>query len=355
MEVVRSRVMNAGKVDGVAPVTLKALAAHLGLSHSTVSRALSDSESISPETKARVRKAARDFSYVANSGARLMRAGHSPVIGLLVPDITNEFYAAVARILAEECSERGRPLVLSVSEDDPQRELGLVQALLEARPAALVVTLTASPRKETLALLNGGVSVLQFLRFDPRVRGPSMIIDDYTGGRLATNHLLKLGHTRIGFIGAPKSFSTGAERLRGFRSAVKERGLDTRPEYEKLLPPNPENGARAFRELMAMKAAPRAIFVSSPQLAVGLAQAVQESKVRVPADVSLVAYGNSSWFSFFAGGLTTVSLPLHELATVATSIVFRELKTPVGEAASTTKIALAPVLIERSSTGKMRA
>ncbi len=282
-----------------------------------------------------------------------MRTGHSPVIGLLVPDITNEFYSSVARILAEECSERGRPLVLSVSEDDPQRELGLVQALIEARPAALVVTLTANPKKETIAHLRGK-SVIQFLRSNPRVQGHSMTIDDYVGGRLAADHLLDLGHSHIGFIGVPENLSTGAGRLRGYRAALTDRGIETPAYWEKLRPPNAEEGAQAFSELMTLKTPPKAIFIASPQLALGVARVVQETKVRVPADVSLVAYGNSSWFSFFSGGLTTVSLPLQELATAASSILFRELKRQADDSPSFTKIALAPALIKRASTSKPR-
>jgi LacI family transcriptional regulator len=345
--------MAAFKGGNAAPVTLKALAAHLNLAHSTVSRALSDNAHISSETKDRVKRAARDLGYVANSGARLLRTGHSPVIGLLVPDITNEFYSSVARILAEECSERGRPLVLSVSEDDPLRELGLVQALLEARPAALVVTLTANPKKETLAHLRG-TPVIQFLRCDPRVRGHSMAIDDYVGGRLAVEHLADLGHTQVGFIGVPENLSTGAARLRGYRTALLDRGMAAPVEWCKLAPPNADNGARAFRELMSLKLPPKAVFIASPQLALGVARAVQEDKIRVPTDVSLVAYGNSSWFSFFAGGLTTVSLPLQELATAASSILFHELKRNAQDSAAPTTVALAPVIIKRASTSRAR-
>ena len=336
-----------------APVTLKALAAHLDLAHSTISRALSDNVHISSATKDRVRRAARDLGYVANSGARLLRTGHSPVIGLLVPDITNESYSSVARILAEECSERGRPLVLSVSEDDPQRELELVQALLEARPAALVVTLTANPKKATLAHLRGTLAI-QFLRSDPRVHGHSMAIDDCAGGRLAVEHLADLGHTKIGFIGVPENLSTGSARLRGYRTALQDRGIGAPLEWQKLRPPNADAGARAFRELMGLKKPPKAVFIASPQLALGVALVAQEDKMRVPADVSLVAYGNSSWFNFFAGGLTTVSLPLQELATAASSILFRELKRPADERVAPTTLALAPFIIKRASTSRPR-
>jgi LacI family transcriptional regulator len=346
--------MAGNKVSDGVPVTLKGLAVHLDLAHSTVSRALSDNANISSATKDRVRQAARELGYIANSGARLLRTGYSPVIGLLVPDITNEFYSAVARILAAECSERGRPLVLSVSEDDPQRELGLVRALLEARPAALVVTLTANPKKETLALLRG-TPVIQFLRSDSRVQGPSMAIDDYVGGRLAVDHLAELGHTQIAFLGVPENLSTGAARLRGYRAALSDHGIATLPAWQILSPPTADDGARGFAALMKLKRPPKAVFVASPQLALGVARVVQESKLRVPGDVSLIAYGNSSWFSLFAGGLTTISLPIQELATAASSILFHELKRKLENPTLTTRVALAPILVKRASTGRPRA
>lgn len=345
--------MAAPKSPSGGPVTLKALAAHLNLAHTTVSRALSDHPHISSETKYRVKKAARDLGYIANSGARLLRTGHSPVIGLLVPDITNEFYSSVARILAEECSDSGRPLVLSVSEDDPQRELALIQALIGARPAALVVTLTANPKKETILKLRG-TPVIQFLRSDPRVHGHSMTINDVLGGRLAGEHLADLGHTEIGFIGVPETLSTGAARLRGFRSGLADRGVVFLSELLRLCSPNADAGGRAFAELMALKKPPTAIFIASPQLALGVARVAQEQKLRVPADVSLVAYGNSSWFNFFAGGLTAVSLPVQELATAASSILFHDLKRGTTDGVAPTAAALAPALIKRASTCKAR-
>jgi LacI family transcriptional regulator len=339
-----------GAVTSRSPLTIKALAAQLGLAHSTVSRALAGHASISAETRARVQEIARELGYIPNSGARLLRMGHSPTVGLIVPNTTNEFYASVAQILAEECSERGRPLVLAVSEDDPQRELSVVQALLSTRPSALIVTLTGHPQRPVIEHLQG-LPVVQFLRENRRIHAPAVTIDDVAGGRLAAEHLLELGHTRFGFLGVPEILSTGAARLRGFQSTLASRGIALPTTAVKLVRPDLHAGASAFAELLRT-ATPTAVFVASPQLAVGAAQVLHAQQVRVPGDLSVVAYGNSTWFKFFGQGLTAVSLPLQQLATAATSLLFRTLKHPgeeVGEGAM-----LAPLLVRRGSTALAR-
>ncbi|MBL0924500.1 MAG: LacI family DNA-binding transcriptional regulator [Sphingomonadaceae bacterium] len=331
--------------------TLKDLAAHLGLAHSTVSRALSNHDAISQDTKDRVRHAARQYGYVANSGARLLRTGHSQTVGLLVPDIVNEFYATIAKNLADDCSQRGHQLMLLVSDDDPQRELKLLQALLETRPAGVVVALTAVPRKETLSHL-AGVRCIQFLRVHAKVQGLTVGADDAAAARMAIEHLLSLGHRAIGYVGVSEALSTGAARLRGYKETLEEAGVAPDPALIALIEPSVQGGARAAAQLMDRSPRPTALFLSSPQLALGGAQWLNAAKLRVPGDVSVISYGNSSWFDLWGSGLTAVSLPIQELAATASALLFRE---SGEELSGQTSVLLAPSLVKRGSTARMRA
>jgi LacI family transcriptional regulator len=332
-----------------ARVTLKDLAQHLNMAHSTVSRALSGNGSIGSETRDRVRQAARQFGYVANSGARLLRNGHSNVVGLLVPDFTNEFYSAIAQRMANECSQRGYQLMLSVSGNDAKREASMVEALLETRPSGLVVALTAAPRKETLDHLKG-VPCVQFLRVHSRVAGAAVTIDDVAGGRLATEHLLSLGHRSIAYVGVPEALSTGTNRLLGFQNAMRLAGGGPDPALLRLTPPTGEGGFEAVTSLMKARATrPTALFLSSPQLALGGMRAISHLRLATPGDLSVVTYGNSGWLEIWPGGLTSVQLPVEELAATASALLLQKAS---DTQAANVPVTLMPQLVIRGSTGR---
>lgn len=331
--------------------TLKDIAAELNLSHPTVSRALADHDSISAETKARIREVAERFGYVANSGARMLRSGRSDVIGLLLPDITNEFYAAVARRLADDSSERGQQLLLSISSDDPDRELALVRALLEARPSELIVTLTAEPRPETLALLRG-VPCVQFMQFHPEIRGPVVTVEDSGGARKAIERLLELGHRQIGFVGPTADTSLGEARLRGLRAALDAAGVQLSEELIKLGPSTAAFGFTAVEELLTAARPPTAIYLSSAPLSLGGMRSLSARQVRLPGEMSVIVAGSSAWYDVWPGGLTSISLPMVELAETTAALALHPQKASSEDPPPFVKLAFQ--LIERGSTGAPR-
>lgn len=330
--------------------TLKDIAAELNLSHPTVSRALADHESISPETKARIREAADRLGYVANSNARMLRVGQSNVIGLLLPDITNEFYAAVAQRLADDCSERSQRLLLSISADDPDRELALVRALLEARPTGLVVALTATPRRETFAYLRGTYCV-QFMNVHPSLKGPSVTVEDSGGAKLAMGRLLELGHRRIGFVGPNPSHIIGNARLRGVNQALSAAGHRLDSDLIQQGPSTPAFGYDAVEALLSLSEPPTALYLSSAPLSLGGMRSLSARKVRIPEEVSVIVAGSAAWYDVWPGGLTSITLPMARLADEASTLLAR----PNKKEAPASRVELAFQLIERGSTAAHRA
>lgn len=325
--------------------TLKDIAAELNLSHPTVSRALADHDSISADTKARIREVAYRLGYVANSNARMLRAGHSNVVGLLLPDITNEFYAAAAQRLADDCSERNQRLLLSISAEDPDRELALVRALLEARPSGLVVSLTATPRAETFEYLRSTYCV-QFMNVHPNLEGPSVTVEDSGGAKLAMERLLQLGHRRIGFVGPSPSQSIGGARIRGLNQALAAAGRRLDSDLIRLGPSTPAFGYDAVEALLALPEPPTAIYLSSAPLSLGGMRSLSERKVRIPEEVSVIAAGSSAWYDVWPGGLTSITLPMVKLADAASTL----LASPNKKESAASRVTLAFQLIERGST-----
>lgn len=328
-------------------VTLKDIAAELGLTHPTVSRALARHKSISEETRRRVEEASRRMGYVANSGARLLRSGRANVVGLLLPDITNEFYAAVAQRLADECSRRGLQLLLSISAGDPDRELSLVTALLEARPAGLIAALSPAPHAETLDHLSN-ILCVQFMQPQPALSGPVITVEDSSGARRAIEHLFALGHRRAGFVGPVESTLLGEARLRGVREALRATGQDLNPELIRLGPSTAEFGSQAVEALLALPDRPTAVYLSSAPLSLGGMRQLSRSGLVVPTDISVVVAGGTPWYDAWPGGLTSVTLPSAKLADAAAAQLFQRLDDP--DAASSQDIILSFELCVRGST-----
>lgn len=292
-------------------VTARDIAQELGVAVSTVGRALSDSARISEEMRARVRAKARELGYVPHSGARAMRLGTSTLIGLIVPDVENEFYGTVAKSLAECFRARGFHLILAVTEDDPDEELDQVRSLVEMRAAGLVIVPCPVPRRETRAL-EATLAVVELIRRTEPVEHPWFGLDDRAALASATDHLLALGHRRIAYIGGSPELSTGRARLDGFRGAFAARRLAPPDDLVRTGRPRPRFSAEAFEELWRAPDRPTAVVTAGARLAVGVMDAIGRLGIAVPHELSVVGFGDTPWFRW--AGLTTLSLPVRDIS-----------------------------------------
>lgn len=295
-------------------ITAKKVAELAGVSVSTVGRALTDDPRISLDTKARVKRAAERVGYVGNMPAKIMRGGASNLIGLLLPDVRNDFYAAIAQALSQTCDQEGHRLVLSITGDEREVEARHIRELTGARAAGIIIVPTAQPRRESIQML-GAMPHVQLLRRVSSLGDSWFGIDDEPALRDATAHLIRLGHRRIAYVGGPESLSTGASRLRGFRAAFAEADLDAEGAIEALGPPSAEYGSRAISELMQLQRPPTAIVTGSVHITIGIIQAAERDGIDVPTKISMIGFGDPEWFSWWRGGLTTVRPPIRELAT----------------------------------------
>lgn len=337
------------------PVTMKDLADMLGVSVSTVGRSLADRPEISARMKARVRALAEEHGYVAHSAARSMRTGSSALVGLIVPDVRNDFYGSAAMALARCCDEQGFQLVLAATQDDPESELRQVRGLLEARAAGVVIVMTAEPKRETRALLARTAAVELIRETDD---GRAWFgIDDRRGIEAATTHLLGLGHRHVAYVGGHEGLSTGRERLAGFRAAMAAAGLagDGFGEGGGLTrfgQPDAPFGEAAMLDLWAGEQRPSAVIAGGAELTVGVLEAVGRLGIAVPAELSVVGFGDAPWFRRWGPGLTTMALPAYELAYACGGYLLRQIrersKDPAGQAR--VRAMHSPILAVRGST-----
>lgn len=306
-------------------VSIKTLAAHLNMSHATVSRALNNKSVISEATKERVREAAEKFGYVANSGARLVRGMPGQLIGLIIPDVQNDFYSTVAKILAKSCAKQGLELILAISDDNSELEALHIRSMLESRVSGIIITPTISLKQQEANFLKN-VPCLQIIRRHNLIQAKYIGIDDQQGIKLATEHLLELGHRDIGFIGGSRELSTSINRFSGYQSALADYKIEMTKQIITFGPPRPEFGRAAMEKIMQLKQRPTAFVLGSSQLTLGALQAVRDFSLTVPQDISIVGYGDPPWFELSAPPITTVNLPVEALSQKAAAELFNLIK-----------------------------
>lgn len=293
-------------------MTIKKLAAILGLSHSTVSRALNGHPAISQSTKDSVMQAAREYGYIPNNAARALRNASSGAFGLIIPDIQNDFFIAVTNAIAREAADSDWQMILAITGDRPESELNALRRMMAASVDGIIIAPSASPLAETEALITR-TRAIQLLRQHPRIKAPLIAIDERCGIQLAVQHLLQLGHTRIGYIGSSSELSTGHERLQGFMQHLDADGQAALRESIYTGPPQVAFGVEAFTRMMDNPEPPTALVLGSPRYAMDILLAAKARGVRIGEDLSLVAYGDVPWGGLLDMTLTRVILPAQEI------------------------------------------
>jgi LacI family transcriptional regulator len=333
-------------------VTILDIAKYLDISHTTVSRAIAGHEHISEETKRRVKQAVKRMGYVPNASARAIRGQPSSVVGLIIPDVQNDFYATVAKIVADNLAAHSMQLMLSVTEDDPDRELRELRALLEARPAGVIIVPTATPQAQTIDMLRELKSVT-LVRTHAKIATNAVLIDDRAGTYAAARHLIEYGHRRIAYIGGSTELSTGRERLSGFQAALAEAKITA--SRIALGPPRPDFARTSISMTMAMAPAirPTALVLGSAELTLGALQGLRAANIEWPRDISVVGYHDPAWFELVGSGITTVRLPVEDVAQTASRVLlseFDENRVRGRRTQANTIIQLNPSLMLRGST-----
>jgi DNA-binding LacI/PurR family transcriptional regulator len=327
--------------------TLRDVAKRAGLSAATASRALAGRRYVDASTRSRVETAAREIGYQPNALARALRAKQTLTVGLIVPDIRNDFFAETATVLEGALRERGYRLLLCISSDEPEIDRGYLRTLAEFRVDAVVHVPATRTGASGLIAVPKRIPVIELLRHTEGGGYDAVVSDDRDGSLALARHLIERGHRRIAFIAGPEALSTTRYRIGGYREALREAGLAAhviRGAY------TPEHGYAAARALLERDPRPTAIFASGSPLTVGVLRALKDLGAAVPGDVSLVAFEDPEWYAAQNPPLTCYALPLKEMALVAVERVVRRLAEPEGSEAPPTTLRFRGRLIVRGST-----
>ena len=325
--------------------TIADVASRSGVSTATVSRVLSGATSSRPTTRARVLAAAKELDYKPSAVARALKVQATRTIGLLIADIQNPFFPQLVSAVEAEAVDRGYGLVLCNPSDDPARELAALDLLIERRVDGIMVASSRAMRRHASLLREIGVPVV--LLNSGRVEGlPSIDTAQRRGARLGAEHLLELGHRRIGHITAPRTNAAAADRLAGARDAVRAFGDDAEL-FVADGDSHVEGGAAAATRLVTI-ARCTGIVCYNDLTAIGAMRGVRSTGLRVPEDVGIVGFDDIDLAAWIDPPLTTVRQPTEAMGRWA---VERLVRLATGEAPiEPTSVHLEPELVVRGST-----
>jgi LacI family transcriptional regulator len=284
-----------------------------GVSVATVSSVINNSSYVSPELRKRVEAAIRELNYSPNLLARGLARQKTLTLGVLVPDIANFFFPELVRGVEDKAKEAGYTIILGSSDNQVAKEEVYLRLFLSQRVDGIV--LVKAPGEMSSALektfRKDGPPVVLLDREDATLVADTVVADDFGGGLLATQHLLDLGHRRIGIIRGISGASTTQQRFRGYEAALQERNVKLNPDLVADGDYGIESGYAAGMALLRQQ--PTAIFVTNYMMTIGLLRAVEEQKLACPKDISLVSYDDFVWNDFFSPRLTCVAQPKYML------------------------------------------
>lgn len=330
--------------------TIVDIAQRLGVSAMTISRALSGSTEVSEATRKRVVQCARELGYKPNRWARSLVTRRTSIVGVVVPDISHSYFADVTHGIEEVMQRAGYNLLLCLSHMDPDRERSEIEMLVGSRVEGLVVASDQPERSPELfqELEESTIPFVLIDRFFPGFDFPAVLVDDVAVGRLATEHLLELGHRRVACIQGP-DISAASLRYQGYVEALRARGIAVRRRWVDSGRFDIASGQEAMRRLLAATPRPSAVFAANDPMAIGAVYAAREAGLDVPGDVSIVGAGNIEGAYHPNPFLTTMDWPREELGRVAADFLIARTLNPAPSTGRALQV-FPPRLLRRLST-----
>jgi LacI family transcriptional regulator len=331
------------------PVTLKELAARANVHPSTVSRVANNDPGlrIAATTRTRIEALLRETEYRPNGVARGLKLRQTLVLAVVIPDITNPFFAALFRGIEDGATPRGYQALLCNTDGIPERQRAHLQSLAARRVDGVILASTFLKDPAVRWLRHQRTPYVLVNRFSEEGADPFVGSDDVVGATLATQHLIGLGHVRIGHLAGQPTVSTGVLRRKGYHAAMAEAGIPADPDLLVEAGFVEEGGAHAMEQLLSLKHPPTAIFAVTDMTAIGAYGAARKLGLRIPEDLAIVGYNDIPLAGRLIPGLTTVHVPIHEFGSVAARMLLEQIETGV---LTPRRVVFAPQLVIRGSS-----
>jgi len=334
-------------------VTIKDIAKELGISASTVSRALKDHPDISSKTKEAVNKLAKEWHYKPNAVALSLRHSKTNIIGVIIPEIVHHFFSSVISGIEEIANKAGYNVMMFQSNESFEREIANVQALLSSRVDGVLVSMSKETKdfSHFKELRDNGIPIVFFDRVCNELSSDNVIVDDFAGAFAAVEHLINIGCKRIAHLSAPQHMLLGQNRLKGYRQALLKHKM---PIDEDLIIKcdSYEESIELTPELLKLSTPPDAIFAVNELTAAGALTAVKKVGFRVPEDISIVGFTDGLVSRTTDPNLTTLEQHGYEVGLKASELLVGRIKEGDMDYEPVTKV-VKTNLIVRGSTKKL--
>jgi len=339
-----------------ANITIKDIAKELGVSPSTVSRALKDHPDISQDTKKQINELAKNLNYQPNTVALSLRQSKTNTLGIIIPEIAHFFFSAVISGIEDIAHDAGYHVIITQSNESFEREVMNTKALFNSRVDGILMSVSRETEtyEHLQSLLDYDIPLVFFDRIIDSLNACKVIVNDEQGAYEATIHLIEQGCYRIAHLAGPQNLGISKNRLNGYKAAladnrymidenlIKVCGLGTFEEAESIT-----------NEILDYRFPPDAIFANNDVAAYGAMMAIRKRKLRIPEDIAIVGFSNWRFSSLIQPALSSVTQPGFKMGQEATRLLMKQINKAEDEESITETISLKTNLVVRESSKKI--
>jgi LacI family transcriptional regulator len=333
-------------------ITLKDIAKKVGVSPTTVSLVLNNKGDarISESTRNKVWEAAKEVGYQTTRGLPTAAQGIPPTIGLVITDIENPFFTKLASVIEDVASRYGYNIILCNTRKSLKREQKFLEVLWGRKIDGLIIAPVDDKKSDLEGFLRHHIPIVFVDRYMEDIETAAILLDNVKGAFMAVEHLIQLGHKRIGVITGRQNVMTGKDRLQGCLKAFEAHGVDVDTALLRNGHYTVEGGMQATKELLSLSPRPTAIFSCAGVPTVGALLELKHQSIKIPKDLSFISFDDEQWMQLVNPTITAISQPIKEIGTEAAQLVIQLIQGwSKGEAR---KILLEPTLIIRESCAR---
>lgn len=308
--------------------TIKDIANQLGVSPSTVTKALKDYPDVSETMKRKTRSLAKRLGYVPNSVAQSLQSGATKTIGVIVPEIKHHFFSSALDGIEDVAFKEGYSIFVCKSNEDYEREVINTRNLLSHSVAGIIVSISQNTRDagHFEDVRTRKIPLVFFDRVCVGISADRVVVDDWAGARAAVAHLVESGYERIAHLAGPDYLNISKERQKGYREALKKAGIPFNAEYLIQVGFDEADGVRGLERLMLLNPRPDAVFCVNDPVAMGVLLECKKRKIRIPEELAIVGFSDNPVASQVDPPLTTVAQPAYEMGAAAAEMLVRRIR-----------------------------